>query len=161
MENEPTTKTPIPPRSGFRNFVFCTLIFALANPLSVCLFVPLCLTGQDLRSTLVETPLQISLFSAKQTQFQNGQYKHKYGKNKGLRQQTTNNEQRTLLKTNPIKPNFKRSKPISDAEAVQWCERSHPTGLSDGERVRGFYSRAGSPRYIAIPPSMQRTWPVM
>jgi len=53
-------------------------------PLSVRLFVPLCLSGQDPRSTLVETPLQISLFFAKQTQFQNGQYNHKYSNNKVL-----------------------------------------------------------------------------
>ncbi len=58
-----------------------------------------------LPSTLVETPLQISLFFAKQTQFQNGQYKHKYNKNKGLCQRTTNNDHQTLRKTNPIKPN--------------------------------------------------------
>src|SRR4030042_928905 len=57
------------------------------------------------RSTLVETPLQIALFSAKQSQFQNRQYKHKYSKNKGLCQRTTNNEHQTLPKTNPIKPN--------------------------------------------------------
>ena len=56
-----------------------------------------------LPSTLVETPLQISPFSAKQSQFQNGQYKHKYSTDKDLCQQTTNNEQRTLFKTNPIK----------------------------------------------------------
>jgi len=61
------------------------------------------------RSTFVETPLQIALFSAKQSQCQNGQYKHKYSKNKGLCQRTTNNQQRTLLKTNPIKANFKRT----------------------------------------------------
>jgi hypothetical protein len=78
---------------------------SLRFPLSVCLFVPLCLSALYPRSTLVETPLQISLFFAKQTQFQNGQYKHKYSKNKGLCQRTTNNEQRTLPKTNPIKPN--------------------------------------------------------
>jgi hypothetical protein len=47
MENEATTKTPIPTTSGFRNFALCTLIFALPNSLSVCLFVPLCLSGQD------------------------------------------------------------------------------------------------------------------
>src|SRR4030066_1525580 len=87
MENEATTKPLIPTRSGFRNFALCTLIFAFSI---------------NLPSTLVETPLQISLFFAKQTQFQNGQYKHKYSKNKGLRQRTTNNEQRTLSKTNPI-----------------------------------------------------------
>ena len=105
MENEATTKPPIPARPGFRNFALCTLIFALPNPLSVCLFVPLCLSGEDPRSTLVEPPLQIHLFFAKQTQFQNGQYKHKYSKKKGLCQRTTNNDQRTLSKTNPIKPN--------------------------------------------------------
>ena len=77
-------------------------------PLSVRLFVPLCLRGQDLPSTLVETPLQIHLFSAKQTQFQNGQYKHKYSSNKVLCHRITTDEQRTLFKTNPIKPNFKR-----------------------------------------------------
>jgi hypothetical protein len=31
MENEATTKTPIPTRSGFRNFALCTLIFALSR----------------------------------------------------------------------------------------------------------------------------------
>jgi hypothetical protein len=103
MENEATTKTPIPTRSGFRNFAFCTLIFAFSI---------------SLPSTFVETPLQISLFFAKQSQFQNGQYKHKYSKNKGLCQKTTNNEQRMLLKTNPIKANFKRSKPISNAQTA-------------------------------------------
>jgi len=118
MENKATTKTPIPTRSGFSNFALCTLIFALRYPLSVCLFVPLCLSGQYPRSTLVETPLQIPLFFAKQSQFQNGQYKHKYSKNKGLCQRTTNNEPQTLLKTNPIKPNFKRSKPISNAQTA-------------------------------------------
>ena len=71
-------------------------------PLSVCLFVPSCLSGQDPRSTLVETRLQIHLFFAKQTQFQNGQYKHKYSNSKGLCQRTTNNEHQTLPKTNPI-----------------------------------------------------------
>jgi hypothetical protein len=45
------------------------------------------------------------LHCAKQSQCQNGQYKHKYSRNKGLCQRTTNNEQRTLSKTNPIKPN--------------------------------------------------------
>jgi len=90
MENEATTKTPIPTRSGFRNFAICTLIFAFSI---------------SLPSTLVETPLQISLFFAKQTQFQNRQNEDKYSNNKGLCQSTTNNEQRTLSKTNPNKPN--------------------------------------------------------
>jgi hypothetical protein len=74
----------------------------LKSSLSLYFFVPSCLSGQDPRSTLVETPLQIHLFSAKQSQCQNGQYKHKYSKNKGLCQRTTNNEQRTSSKTNPI-----------------------------------------------------------
>jgi len=69
MENEATTKTPIPARPGFRNFAPCTLIF----PFSI-----------RRRSTLVESPLQIALFFAKQSQFQNGQYKHKYSNNKVL-----------------------------------------------------------------------------
>jgi len=103
MENEPTTKTPIPARSGFRNFALCTLIFAFSI---------------SLPSTLVETPLQISLFYAKQTQCQNRQNQHKYSNTKGLCQSTTNNEQRTLFKTNPLKPNFKRSKPISNAQTA-------------------------------------------
>jgi len=34
MENEATAKTPIPMRSGFRNFALCTLIFAFSTYLS-------------------------------------------------------------------------------------------------------------------------------
>jgi len=98
MENEATTKTPIPTRSGFHNSAFCTSLHP--DPLGLTFAFSI-----RRRSTLVETPLQIAPFYAKQTQFQNGQYKHKYGKNKGLCQRTTNNEQRTLFKTNPIKPN--------------------------------------------------------
>jgi hypothetical protein len=45
MENEGTTKTPIPTRSGFRNFALCILIFALPNPLSLCSFVSQWLCG--------------------------------------------------------------------------------------------------------------------
>jgi hypothetical protein len=45
-------------------------------------------------------------------------------------------EQRTMdneryPKQSQIKANFKRSKPISNA--VQWCEKSHPTGLAGRE----------------------------
>ena len=50
-------------------------------------------------------PSWLAVNYAKQTQFQNGQYKHKYSTNKGLCQRTTNNEHQTLPKTNPIKPN--------------------------------------------------------
>jgi hypothetical protein len=95
MENEATTKTPIPTTSGF----------PLLDSVSCLLFS----CSPYARSTVVETPLQIALFFAKQSQFQNGQYKHKYSKNKGLCQKTTNNEQQTLSKTNPIKANFKRA----------------------------------------------------
>jgi len=127
MENKATTKTPIPTRSGFRNFALCTCLHP--DPLGLISAFSI-----SLPSTLVETPLQIALFFAKQSQCQNGQYKHKYSRNKGLCQRTTNNEQRTPFKTNPIKPNFKRGKPISNA--VQWCEKSHPTWFRAGGRRR-------------------------
>ena len=78
---------------------------SLKSPLSLYFLLPLCLSDQDPPSTLVETPLQIALFFAKQTQCQNGQYDHKCSNTKGLCQRTTNNEQRTLFKTNPIKAN--------------------------------------------------------
>jgi len=96
--------THIPARREFiakPHSVFCILspVFWPTRPSS-----PACP-----RSALVETPLQIALFFAKQTQFQNGQYDHKYSNTKGLCQRTTNIEQRTLLKTNPIKPNFNRT----------------------------------------------------
>jgi len=97
MENEATTKTPIP--------IHRESLFWILSPV-FCPTRPSCPACP--RSTLVETPLQIALFFAKQSQFQNGQYKHKYSKNKGLCQRTTNNEQPTLSKTNPIKPNSSR-----------------------------------------------------
>jgi len=82
-------------------------------------------------STLVETPLQIVMFFAKQSQFQNGQYKHKYSKNKGLCQRTTNNEQRTSFKTNPIKANSPARYAIRDTDPVTQrdtqYEIRHPT----------------------------------
>jgi hypothetical protein len=107
MENEPTTKTPIPPRPGFRNFAFCILIFALPNPLSICLFVPSCLSGPDSRSTLVESPLQIALFSAKRTQFSQRQNQRNLLCRKGLPKQTTPGHSR---KTNPNEPNLSKRK---------------------------------------------------
>jgi len=39
MENEATTKTPIPPTSGFRNFPLCTLILAFSTYLSYHEFI--------------------------------------------------------------------------------------------------------------------------
>jgi hypothetical protein len=56
------------------------------------------------RFTKANHPQPLEENEPKRTQFQNGQYKHKYSKNKGLCQRTTHNEQRTLFKTNPIKP---------------------------------------------------------
>jgi len=72
MENEATTKMPIPTRPGFRNFALCTLIFAFSTYLSchefiateppflsmdyfsvfsafsvAISFVPLCLSGHE------------------------------------------------------------------------------------------------------------------
>ena len=130
MESESTTKTPIPTRSGFRNFPLCTLVFAFSI---------------SQRSTLVETPLQIALFFAKQTQFFQGQTQrnslcrkglpeqttpgpfektnpiepkrtqfiqtqneHKHSNNKGLCQRTTNNEQRTIIQNEPNQTQFPR-----------------------------------------------------
>ena len=65
-------------------------------PATIC--VHLWQSGQSV------VPSWPSVNYAKQTQFQNRQYKHKCGTNKGLCQRTTNNEQQTLPKTNPIKP---------------------------------------------------------
>jgi len=152
MENEATTKTPIPTRSGFRNFALCTLTFALPNPLSVCLFVPLCLSGQDPRSTLVETPLQISLFFAKQSQCQNGQNKHKYSKNKGLCQRTTNNEQRMLSKTNPIKPNHGTIR-NTRYEIRTLSPRDTQYAIRDTKYEINPHRCRGSRCHISLPPS--------
>jgi hypothetical protein len=58
------------------------------------------------------------------TQFQNRQYKHKYGKNKGLYQRTTNNEQRTLFKTNPIKPNSPARYAIRNTKSTRTVRES-------------------------------------
>jgi hypothetical protein len=65
MENEATTKTPIPTRSGFRNFALSTWLHP--DPLGLIFAFSI-----SLPSTLVETPLQIALFFAKQSQCQNG-----------------------------------------------------------------------------------------
>jgi hypothetical protein len=62
MENKATTKTPIPTESGLPNFALCTSIFVFSI---------------SLPSTLVETPLQIAPFFAKQSQFAAAQNKLK------------------------------------------------------------------------------------
>jgi len=87
MENEATTKTPIPARPGFRIFALCTLIFALSI---------------SLPSTLVEPPLQIHLFFAKRTQFLRQQKRRNLLRCKGLRKQTAPPHSK---KTNPNEPN--------------------------------------------------------
>ena len=61
MENEATTKTPIP--------VHRESLFWILSPV-FCPTRPSC--PASLPSTLVETPLQIALFFAKQTQCENG-----------------------------------------------------------------------------------------
>ncbi len=99
-----------------------------------------------LPSTLVETPLQIAPFCAKQSQFQNGQYKHKYSKDKDLCQQTTKNEQRTLFKTNPIKPNLVAAEPRAKPHFPPFF-RISPSALGNttvGMRVRTSRIDSGS-----------------
>ena len=61
MENKATTKTPIP--------IHRESLFWIPSPV-FCPTRPSCPACRH--STLVETPLQIALFYAKQTQFQNG-----------------------------------------------------------------------------------------
>jgi hypothetical protein len=127
MENKTTTKTPIPTTSGFLNFAFCTLIFAFSTYLSchefiateppflsmdyfsvfsafsvAVSFVPLCLGGQDPRSTLVEPPLQIALFYAKQTQFLQRQNQHNLFSPKGLHQYSAPPRPKKQSQSNPI-----------------------------------------------------------
>ena len=46
-----------------------------------------------------------------------------------------------------------QSNPISNAETLQWCEKSHPTGLPPGAitcggKVADGEARAGSPCYV-------------
>jgi hypothetical protein len=109
------------PSSGFclLSSVSCLLpsVSCLLSSVSCLLLYP-----PILPSTLVETPLQIHLFFAKQSQCQNGQYKHKYSNHKGLCLRTTNNEQRTLPKTKPKQSQFQtikaKSKPISNAQTA-------------------------------------------
>jgi len=113
MENEATTKTPIPihreslscllsPVSCLLSSVFCILssVFCLLPYPPILPSLPALYTC---RASSTNHPL-----FAKQSQFQNGQYTHKYSKNKCLCQKTTNNEPRTLLKTKPIQTQFPR-----------------------------------------------------
>ena len=60
-----------------------------------------------------ETAFALPENKPKQSQCQNRQNEHKHSSNKGLRQRTTNNQQRTLFKTNPNKANFKGKKKYS------------------------------------------------
>jgi len=119
---------------------------------------------------------------AKQTQFQNGQYDHKYSKNKGLCQRTTNNQQRTLFKTNPIKANFKRSKPSQSQIKANFNRKNTlpslpaetlprpPRGLGPGSLAMMSLHRfprsvlsVAMTRGLSIPPSgeaaTQAMWP--
>jgi hypothetical protein len=94
MKNNATIKPPIPVHRGIpRQTAFCLLysVFSLARP-----SCPACL-----RSTLVETPLQIPLFFAKRTQFSQRQTQHNSLCRKGLPKKTTTGHSK---KTNPIEP---------------------------------------------------------
>ena len=55
------------------------------------------------RFTKANHPWPLEENKPNQTQFQNGQNEDKHGNSKGLCKSTTNNEQRTLSKTNPNK----------------------------------------------------------
>jgi len=57
------------------------------------------------RFTKANHPWPLEENKPNQTQFQNGQNEDKHGNSKGLCKSTTNNEQRTLSKTNPNKAN--------------------------------------------------------
>jgi len=75
------------------------------NPISPTTKTPQPPWPQRITKTNCPAPLEkTNPIEPKRTQFQNGQYEHKYSKKKGLCQRTTNNDQRTLSKTNPIKP---------------------------------------------------------
>jgi len=143
MENEATTKTPIPARPGFGNFALCTclhpdplgLVFAFSTYLSchefiasdppflpmdyfsvfsafsvAISFVPQCLCGDE--SIMQNKPNvkmgKIAISTATLKPYPN--------------------EQRTINNEHYSKQT--RSKPISNAQTVQWCEKSHPTALA-------------------------------
>jgi hypothetical protein len=150
MENKAPTKTPIPIHREFLFWILSPVFRLLSSlfrlPYSVfCLLSPVfrllssvfCPTRPSCPacrpSTNVERALQIALFFAKQSQFQNGQYKHKYSKNKGVCQRTTNDEPRTLLKTNPIKPN---SPAPSQRSAAPQIPRTCPKSQADPVAAR-------------------------
>jgi len=118
------------------------------------------------RSTVVANPLQITLFSAKQSQCQNRQNEHKYSKNKGLCQRTTDNEQRTLLKTKPIQTQFKpetralldperpvvsKVEPSRRANQTQFQTRKHLTQLAGRESAAAVRPRCIIPIHTFFP----------
>jgi hypothetical protein len=74
--------------------------------------IPCCWDPLGGASSIEYRASRIQHHCAKQTQCQNGQDEHKHRGSKALCQQTTNNEQRTLLKTNPNKANFCISSPV-------------------------------------------------
>jgi len=173
MENEPTTKTPIPTTSGFRNFAFCTclhpdplgLIFAFSTYLSCREFIATepPFLSMDYFSVSSAFSVAISFVPpwlcgqwvncAKQSQFQNGQYRHKYSSNKALSQRTTNNEQRTLSKTNPIKPNS----PALPGRNMRYEIRSQ---TAPPQCVPGFCFQFPVERII-YPPILQNSLPAL
>jgi len=110
-------------------------------------------------------------FFCKQSQCQNGQYKHKSSKNKGLCQQATNNEHQTPFRTKPIKPNLvaaePRAKPDSPAPLLR-RERIQNLGAKRISRSIGPASKIENPvsriqhrvSSIKNPASLRKTNPM-
>jgi len=120
MENEATTKTPIPTRPGFHNFALCTLIFAFSTYLSCHKFVAteppfLPMNYFSVFSAFsVAVSLVPSCLGGYKSIMQNkanvkmGNINISIAKTKAYANESAsggNNEQRTISKTNPIKPN--------------------------------------------------------
>jgi hypothetical protein len=77
----------------------------------LCKTNPILLRTETMQSLLLQGfmetnhPAPLGKNKPNQTQFQNRQNEDKHRDSKGLCKSTTNNEQRTLFKTNPIEPN--------------------------------------------------------
>jgi hypothetical protein len=135
MENEATIKPPIPTTSGFRNSALCSLIFAFSTYLSCHEFIATepPFLSMDYFSVFSAFSVAISFvppwLCGHESIMQN-KPNFKMGNinistsmiTAYAKKQRTMNTKRYSKQT--------QSNPISDAEAVQWCEESHPTGLA-------------------------------
>ena len=148
----PCSSDPLQPVPVIPRFHLLSLSSAFCILYSV-FFVPSRLRGQRPPSTLVERALQIAPFYAKQTQFQNGQYKHKYSKNKGLSQRTTNNEQRTLSKTKPIQTQSQpKTRALLDPERSRRANQTQFPQGPPASSVRHLSSVISRPSSVFCPP---------